>query len=142
MTYSFFVPGKPQAWQRARLSGGRHFTDDRTRAYKHAVGTLAAAVLHGTQIDGPVEMRVAAIYAVPASWSKRKRTQAFTDAVRPMSKPDVDNVAKGIMDALNGIAYRDDAQVVQLVVSKRYGDREGVFVQISPVVHQQEAQAA
>ncbi len=130
---TFFVPGKPHAWQRARHNGGQMFTDARTRAYKHAVGTLAKAALAGAVLVGPVEMRVAAIYAVPPSWTKKRREAALNEAVRPVSRPDIDNIAKGVMDALNGIAYDDDAQVVQLTVSKRYGEHEGVLVQISTI---------
>lgn len=51
----------------------------------------------------------------------------------PLKKPDVDNVAKIILDALNGIAYRDDKQVVTLIVKKSYAGESGVGVTISEV---------
>jgi Holliday junction resolvase RusA-like endonuclease len=53
--------------------------------------------------------------------------------IYPTKKPDADNIAKVILDALNGIAYRDDTQVVDLTVSMRYGTYSAVFVEIQEV---------
>ena len=42
--------------------------------------------------------------------------------IRPAKKPDCDNIAKIILDSLNGIAYADDKQIISLSVEKYYGD--------------------
>ena len=57
----------------------------------------------------------------------------LTNKLLPAKKPDTDNIAKAILDALNGLAYYDDAQIVELTVAKRYGTVPCVEVVISEV---------
>lgn len=69
--------------------------------------------------------------AVPKSWSKRKRADAIADKIRPTTKPDLDNVIKGIKDALNGVWYKDDSQVVEYgLVGKWYAEEPHVYVRL------------
>ena len=56
---------------------------------------------------------------------------------RPTRKPDFDNIGKIICDALNGIAYRDDAQIVDALVRKFYSDTPRVIVEISDIPYEQ-----
>lgn len=67
---------------------------------------------------------------IPKSFSKKKREQALNNEIFPIVKPDCDNIAKNINDALNGIAYPDDKQIVSLIVTKRYAENEAVKVSI------------
>lgn len=67
-------------------------------------------------------MRLTFFMPIPVSWSKAKKEAATKGDVLPTTKPDIDNLAKCVLDALNGIAYRDDNQVVRLEVSKFYGE--------------------
>ena len=55
------------------------------------------------------------------------------EKVWPTKRPDLDNVAKSICDALNKVAYTDDAQIVQLFVARHYGFRNCVCVVIKEV---------
>jgi len=73
-------------------------------------------------------MRIIAYYAIPASTSQKKRREMESGLLRPIKKPDVDNLAKVVCDALNKIAYRDDAQVVDAQVSKYYSDQPRIEV--------------
>ena len=57
----------------------------------------------------------------------------LTGQSRPSAKPDIDNVIKAVLDALNGIAYKDDARVVELEARKVYGNEPGVAVEIHAV---------
>lgn len=74
------------------------------------------------QLDGPLLVRVNAFMPIPKSLNKAKTAAAIIGELRPTTKPDVDNFAK-VVDALNGIVWRDDSQVVQLTVAKHYSDR-------------------
>ena len=76
------------------------------------------------QLEGALFVRVTAFMAMPQAMakSKAKCAAALNGTTRPLTKPDVDNFAK-VIDALNGIAWRDDSQVVHLVVTKQYSDR-------------------
>lgn len=66
----------------------------------------------------PLKVTIKAYMIVPSSASKKRRDAMLRGDVRPLKTPDVDNVAKIILDALNGIAYKDDSQVVTLSVDK------------------------
>lgn len=129
----FIVPGPPVAWQRARLAGKQHFTDPRVASFKRVVGTLANAAKAGRPpFSGPVALHIVAVFEVPKSWPKCRREDALAGLVVPTGKPDWDNVGKGVSDALNGIVYADDAQVVDGRVVKRYGANPCVLVEVRP----------
>ena len=125
------VPGQPQGKGRARvcLRGGyaRAYTPDSTAAYENliklAYGNRGISVV-------PVELTITAYYRIPKSFSKRKRAEALSGAVRPQTKPDIDNVVKVVCDALNKVAYNDDTQVVKIVAEKYYGETPVLVVEI------------
>ena len=69
--------------------------------------------------------------AVPKSWSRRKRADAIADKIRPTTRPDLDNLIKGIKDALSGVWYKDDSQVVEYgKVGKWYAEEPRVYVRL------------
>ena len=114
-----FIPGEPVAQGRPRVSvvRGRPRVRDpeKSREYKELVSRIAASVMVGEEpFDGPVRA------VITASWPCRK---PLKKSVRPaewrVAKPDGDNIAKSVLDGCNGIVYRDDSQVVDLVVRKR-----------------------
>jgi len=127
----FTIPGTPMAWARARTNGTRHFTADSQLAYKRAVALLGAQAMAGrAPFTGPVVLALVAVFEPPASWSKARREAALAGEALPQSKPDWDNLGKITSDALNGIAYKDDAQVVDGRVLKRFGSRARVEVAV------------
>jgi Holliday junction resolvase RusA-like endonuclease len=68
---------------------------------------------------------------VPQSWSRRKRADAIADKIRPKTKPDVSNILKGIEDALNGVWYADDSQIVEYgLIGKWYAEEPRVYVRL------------
>lgn len=70
----------------------------------------------------PLKISIAAFFQIPTSWSKKKTAQALTNEIKPTNSKDVDNIAKIILDALNGVAYADDHYITDLEVKKRYSD--------------------
>lgn len=64
---------------------------------------------------GPVTLSITAWLAMPLSIPKKRR-----DVAQPIRRPDVDNFLKTVLDALNGVAFKDDSQVVTVMCSKRY----------------------
>lgn len=94
------------------------YTDTKhpVHAYKAAVRLAWAAAVEGGPTDQPVTMRIEAVFPRPKGkvW-KTKVMASYPNC----SKPDVDNIGKSVLDALNGIAYRDDSQVWLLTVTKR-----------------------
>jgi Holliday junction resolvase RusA-like endonuclease len=116
-----FIPGEPIAQPRVRVStkGGfaRAYTerDHPIHAYKQAI-RLAYVNAGGEVLEGPVSIRVVCWFDRPKSHSKKRRQKLEPKT----TKPDLDNVGKAILDALNGIAYNDDGQVFMLMVEKWY----------------------
>ena len=115
------IPGKPLGKQRARtLKSGRSYTPDETVNYENLV-KLCYTEQHGENFeDKQLKMRVIAYYPVTKSTSKKKEVLMLSGDIRPTKKPDIDNIVKLIADGLNGIAYHDDSQIVELVAYKFY----------------------
>ena len=118
---TFTVPGRPVPWQRARTHNGRHFTAPEVAAAKLAIALSAKAAGASDRYVHPWRVRIAAIYEPPASWSKNARAAALCNLTKPIGRPDLDNLGKLVLDALNGVAWVDDAHVVELTVAKLYG---------------------
>lgn len=138
MTISFHVPGQPVGKGRPRIGRvagqARMFTPAKTASYEGTVAMAAQQAMAGAPlIQGPARAVLRLALAIPASWSQKKQEQARVGAVLPTTKPDADNVVKVIFDAINGVVWRDDSQVVELVLTKVYGSTPGVSVQIEEI---------
>ena len=83
--------------------------------------------------DEELRATIIAYYPIAKSTSKKKRQQMLAGLIRPTKKPDLDNVIKSILDALNKVAYHDDTQIVSLSVEKFYSDSPRVEVAISSI---------
>lgn len=136
----FTVPGQPKGKARARTvrrGGGKSFsyTPEGTVLYENLIKTCylqdAGHVLFN---DGqPLAVSITAFYEVPKSYSKKKKQEMLDGQLYPTKKPDIDNIAKCVLDALNKLAYRDDTQVVRLHMEKRYAKIPRVEVEIREV---------
>ena len=132
---SFTVEGTAVPKQRPRISGRRAYTPKRTKDYEERVLEAFRSSYSGFYPafgkDVPVRICISVIQEIPKSWSKKKRAQAENGEIVPLSRNgDVDNIAKSILDALNGFAYEDDCQVTTLIVTKQYGVRPCAEVQL------------
>ena len=119
---AFHVPGTPEPWRRARSHGAMRFTDPRSRAYTGHV-QVAWRRAGATRLpDGPVRLTITAVFPRPPGHHLRDGTlsAAGRRAVLPAPCIDVDNIAKAVMDALNGHAWRDDRWVVHLTARKQW----------------------
>lgn len=132
----FFVPGQPRGKGRPKFTRNGHtYTDDKTRNYERFVAAcFKQKNREGRAAPGsPVSMFITAFYKIPKSWTKAKKQAAMDGKITP-GKPDVDNVAKIVMDSLNELAYLDDRQVNFLSIRKQYCNErfpsEGVSVVI------------
>lgn len=111
----------PMGKGRPRFGQGRAFTPETTARAERAQATLLAPYAPRDPIGGAVAVRLSYTLAPP-----KKGARAW-----PTSKPDVDNLAKLTMDVLTRQRWwHDDAQVVELRVTKAYGERPGVRVEV------------
>lgn len=117
------VPGK----------GARVYSDPATVKYESQLRYAATVAMNGVPpLEGPVSLVMEVRFPVPASWSRKARERALGGSIRPTVKPDADNTLK-LTDALNELVWRDDKQVVDARVVKRYSDRPGLTIQVEPV---------
>jgi len=117
------IDGQPIGKGRPRFGNGRTYTPKRTRDYEARIAQAAQQEVRDSGwicSEAPVEMEVLAQFEIPKSWTKLKQRTAEQGNIMP-ARPDIDNVAKAALDALNGIVYADDSQVCKLDVRKRYG---------------------
>ncbi|MDR0905803.1 MAG: RusA family crossover junction endodeoxyribonuclease [Oscillospiraceae bacterium] len=122
MRIEFDVPGQPFGKQRPRFAG-HAYTPPETVAYEEKI-KWAFRAAHGKQFDKgiPLTLQIFAGYPIPKSVSKVRREAMIRDEAMPIVKPDLDNVLKIVADALNKLAYADDAQVCEMYVRKYYAE--------------------
>ncbi len=137
--FCFVVPSDPKGKGRPRgnRKTGVHYTPPETKNYERLIKTyfLRAGGSMLFPEGSPVGLEVVARFAIPKSFAKWKRKAIEDGAVGyVMKKPDFDNVEKVVADALNGIAYHDDAQVVGARCHKIYGVCPGLFVRLVGLV--------
>ena len=83
--------------------------------------------------DIPLRAIIRAFFPIPKSASKKKREQMRDLRILHTKKPDVDNIIKAVLDALNGVAYYDDSQVAQVFISKCYAEQPKVIIELYEV---------
>lgn len=111
-----------------------HHTPGKTRRWEADARDQARAAMKGASpMTGPLELTVKAFFAPSASWPAWKREAALTGWVAHTSKPDGDNLVKAAKDALNGVAWIDDSQVVRHSGEKLYGASPRVEITIRAI---------
>ena len=132
-TYTAIVLGDPVAQGRPRFSrqGGfvKAYDPAKSRDYKSYVRMIAAQHAPVTPVEGAIEFSLRIYRAIPKGMSKYKREAAKEGRLRPVTKPDVSNVLKGVEDALKGVWYKDDSQIVGFgVLGKWYDERPRIEI--------------
>ena len=133
MAISFTVPGEPVPQPRPRVTtrGGHGHAyvpaKHPVNAYRRAVAAAARAAGAGVHGDA-VEIIIDFVFARPKS--HLRKTGLAADAPQ-WPRKDIDNLEKAVLDALNGVAWHDDSQVVRVVKSKRYGTEARTTVRIT-----------
>jgi len=119
-------------------AGGKTFasayTPSKTRKHEATVRLYAQQAMNGRPPVG-VQMRLTVIqvFAVPQSWARKPRKAALAGVIRPTVKPDWDNIAKSVSDAINGVVFLDDKQVVSARVEKWYGPQPELEVVVETI---------
>ena len=120
----FEVPGEPRGKGRPRFTRDGHpYTDSETRAYEKKIVAYYRQALGAFRWpDSAFEaVEVTAYYQIPKSATKAAMAGRQDGTILPSRKPDIDNVLKIVLDALNGVAYKDDSRVVSVSGRKSYG---------------------
>ena len=134
---SFTIPGEPRGKGRPRFSSASRstHTDSETAAYERKVAAYyrKAHGAHQAPEGNFVDVDIVAYLGIPASATKKAKAEMAAHKILPSRKPDADNIIKIILDALNGVAYKDDAWVHRACCVKFYSIEPRVEVQIREV---------
>jgi Holliday junction resolvase RusA-like endonuclease len=134
MTLKFSVLGEPQGKGRPKFTtfGGfpKAYTPKKTVAYENNIKAIYmrahpdCSFPEGMMLD----LRVVAYFGIPKSTSNKRRIAMLAGEIRPTKKPDADNILKVVADSLNGLAYHDDAQIVDTQIRKFFSARPRIEV--------------
>lgn len=136
---AFIVYGQPQGKARPRVvrmkNGHRmSYTPDKTVAYEELVRhKYLEATGHPLLWEGPIFVQIIAEFPIPKSTSRKRISLMLNGNMCPTKKPDWDNIGKIVCDSLNGIAYKDDSQIVKAIVIKKYAEIPQVCVTIERI---------
>jgi Holliday junction resolvase RusA-like endonuclease len=134
----FSMSGSPRGKGRPRATVRKGFakiyTDSKTRKYEAAVGKVAMAAMVGRQpFEGPLSVSLRFRLQPPKSMTKRERAAALAGDEAYIGRIDIDNLAKAILDPLNGVCWRDDVQIVRLFATKAASEKPGIDIKIQPL---------
>ncbi len=129
---SFIVPGNPQAKQRPRWSRTRMYSPSDTVNYETYVKEMfVISYPDFIPLEGALRMTITAHMLIPKSTSKKKMKLMIDRIIRPDKKPDWDSLGRIVSDALEGLAYKNDSQIVTGIVHKWYAIRPRLEIEIT-----------
>lgn len=128
MEAEFVISGKPVGKQRPRNNGNHFYTPQKTKDYENHVRECYRNQVENVFFESGVQAYIYVYITLPNSYSKKRKSELLWRGASV--KPDLDNVAKSILDALNGVAYKDDKQVNTLCISRIYGLEDEIMVRL------------
>lgn len=131
----FEILGKPLGKARPRVTRkGFTYTPKKTVNYENLIRwTFQSKFPNHKPYEGYIEAEIKAIFDVPKSYSKKKKLELLDGNCNYDHTPDLDNIAKIVLDSLNGIAYKDDSQVTVLKVIKEYGEQAKIIIKLKEI---------
>lgn len=133
MKYQFEVPGKIVGKERPRVNmyTGRVYTPGKTKDYEFLIQQYFKMKYQRYEmLEGRLSINIIAYLKIPKSTSKAKVEEMLENKISPTKKPDVDNIAKSILDAMNNFVFKDDNQVSKISVEKRFALEEKAVIEV------------
>ena len=133
MKYQFEVPGKIVGKERPRVNmyTGRVYTPWKTKYYEIFIQQyFKMKYPRYEMLEGRLSINIIAYLKIPKSTSKAKVEEMLENKISPTKKPDVDNIAKSILDAMNNFVFKDDNQVSKISVEKRFALEEKAVIEV------------
>ena len=126
MHITFQVEGTPVGKGRPKFARRGNFvstyTPTKTRDYEDLIKLAAKQAMGSSEpLKTPVAAYIYITVPIPQSYPKKRFKACLEGLERPCKKPDLDNILKCFLDAMNNIVYDDDTQVVSLHGTKVYG---------------------
>jgi Holliday junction resolvase RusA-like endonuclease len=123
---TYMVEGNPVGKGRPKFARRGNFvsayTPTKTRDYESVIKDAAQKAMGSNELlETPVTVAIYITVPIPQSYSKKRSEACLNGFEKPIKKPDIDNIAKCFLDAMNEIVYKDDTQVLTLHITKVYG---------------------
>jgi len=130
---TFKLDADPVGKQRARYARRGNFvqtyTPDKTRNYEALLKEAAIEAMGSSEpLETPVSLYLYIRVPIPKSFSKKKVQDCLNGSEQPMKKPDSSNVLKSVEDAMNGVVYMDDCQIINHHITRVYSTLSGVDI--------------
>lgn len=133
MKYEFEVPGKITGKGRPRVNTvtAIAYTPTKTKEYEDLVRQYFI-IKHrcAKPLEGRISVNIKAYFSIPKNTSKVHKEAMLKNTISPVKKPDIDNIAKIVLDSLNKLAFKDDNQITKLCLEKIYSEEEKIVVLI------------
>lgn len=133
MIYEFEVIGdiKGKARPRVNTYTNRAYTPTNTKDYEMLIKQyFKIKYPKYVPLENRVSVKILAQFKIPKNTSKKNAENMLNGNISPTKKPDIDNIVKIILDALNTMAFKDDNQITKLEVEKIYGEQEKILVKV------------
>lgn len=133
MIYEFEIPGPVTGKGRPRINTYtcRAYTPNKTKEYEElAKQYFVLKYPRHIPIGGRVKVSIIAYFKIPKGTNKKNEELMLSGNISPTKKPDIDNIEKIILDAMNSLAFKDDNQITKLEIEKVYSEEEKVYVKI------------
>lgn len=132
--FTFDIEPVPQL--RPRVSSRpyvRVYDPPKVKQFKRILRSLAVNQYARPPLLGPLSVSLTFYRPVQKSISQTERERRLSNKSKPVVKPDTDNYIKSTLDALNGVLWNDDAQIVKITGEKRYGETGKIIISVKPV---------
>lgn len=129
--FQMFADIEPVAKARARIGQYGAFTPKKTKEFEKTLFFLIKNNMLKNDIkivEGPVSVEIIFYFKYPKSYKKIFSEEKID--IRKMTRPDIDNLAKSVLDAMNGVVYKDDGQIWKITCSKVYSEVSGVHIRV------------
>lgn len=133
MIYEFEVIGDIIGKERPRVNTytGMIYTPNKTKDYELLIKQyFKMKYPRFKTLEGRLAVDIIAYMRIPKNTSKKKTGEMLDGIISPTRKPDIDNIAKSVLDAMNKFVFKDDNQVSKITVEKKYGEIEKIYIKI------------
>lgn len=131
--YEFEVPGKIIGKARPRVNTltGKAYTPANTKDYEMLIKQYFKIKYPKYEtLEGRIKVKIIAYFEIPKTTTKKQKDLILSNEISPTKKPDIDNIVKIILDALNKMAFKDDSQITILEVEKLYAKEEKIYIKV------------
>lgn len=128
--FEFIYEGEPIGKGRPRFYNGRAVTPPKTRKYEEEIRLSFLQASKGKlpmyEKEKALSLHLEFRFEIPKSYTKKKREQCLKGELKHTKRPDIDNLIKAVLDALNGYLFEDDSQVMKITAVKKYAEKSSV----------------